>query len=233
MRKLIVLGLVLLAATRVALAQDVQVELSGGEVTGSVRGQGTANVVATVTNSGTRDVEGLRIAVYYSTSDVLPADPESADWRIHEFVFEPPLKPDDSTTLRFSDADAAEYVLIEVRYVAAGLGLAYNGRAAQLKSGLLERDGTTYVATRDLVDLIGGGLSYDSDTYEIVILRQGTELRFKEGSDRVKVDGTPATLEHKVISEGGSSFLPLGDICPLLGVNVERDQSVNLIKLSD
>jgi hypothetical protein len=233
MRKLIVVGLVLLAATRVALAQDVLVELSGGEVTGSVRGQGTASVVATVTNTGARDVEGLRIAVYYSTRDVLPADPESADWRIHEFVFEPPLKPDDSTALRFSDDNAAEYVLIEVRYVAAGLGLAYNGRAAKLDSGLLERDGATYVATRDLVNLIGGGLSYDSATYEVMIQRQGIEVRFKEGSNRVKVNSEPATIEHKVISEGGSSFLPLMDICPLLGLSVERDLTVNLIKLSD
>lgn len=233
MRMLIALGVLLLAGTQAVLAQEVLVELAGGEVTGTVRGQGTASVVATVTNIGAREVDGLRIAVYYSTRDVLPSDPESADWRIHEFIFEPPLKPDDSTSLRFSDDNAAEYVLIEVRYVSAGLGLAYNGRAASLEAGLLDRDGVTYAATRDLVSLIGGGLSYDSSTYEIVILRQGIELRLKEGSNRVKVDGVAATIEHRVIEDNGRSFLPVADVCPLLGVGVEHDASLNLIKLSD
>jgi hypothetical protein len=234
MRIFSALGLLLfLAAASPALAQEVTVELSGGEVSGTVRGQGTASVVARVTNIGGREVNGLRIAVFYSTTDILPADPESADWRIHEFVFEPPLKPDDSTNLRFTDDNAAEYVLIEVRYVSAGLGLAYNGRAAKLNSGLLDRDGVTYVATRDLVDLIGGGLSYDAETYEIVVVRQGIELRLKEGSSRVRVDGEATTIEHKVIAEDGSSFLPLADICPLLGLGVERDAALNMITLSD
>jgi hypothetical protein len=225
--------LVLMLAAGPAIAQDVTVELTGGEVSGSVRGQGTASVVARVTNFGAREVHGLRIAVYYSASDVLPSDPESADWRIHEFVFEPPLKPDDSTSLRFSDDNAAEYVLIEVRYVSAGLGLSYNGRDARLKAGLLERDGLTYVATRDLVDLIGGGLSYDGETYEIVIVRQGIELRLKEGSSRVRVDGEAATIEHQVLSEDGTSFLPVADVCPLLGLSVEHDAALNMIKLGD
>jgi len=227
------LSLLLLLTAGHAMAQDVTVELTGGEVTGTVRGQGTASVVARVTNISAREVSGLRIAVYYSASDVLPLDPESADWRIHEFVFEPPLKPDDSTNLRFSDDNAAEYVLIEVRYVSAGLGLTYNGRAGRLESGLLQRDDTAYAATRDLVDLIGGGLSYDSETYEIVIVRAGIELRLKEGSSRVRVDGEATTIEHKVIADEGRSYLPLADICPLLGLSIERDSALNLIKLSD
>jgi hypothetical protein len=233
MRALWIACLLALAALGYAWAAEVKVELTGGDVTGTIRGQGTANVVARVTNIGSREVNGLRIAVYYSAADVLPDDPDAADWRIHEFIFEPPLQPDDSTTLRFSDENAAEYVLIEVRYISAGLGLTYNGRAAKLEHGLLDRDGVTYVATRDLIELIGGGLSYDSATYEVIIMRQGIEVRFKENSSKVKVDGETTTIENKVLSEDGRSLLPLADFCGLLGVSVEHDSALNLIKLSD
>ena len=225
--------LMLLLATGTVLAEDVTVELTGGEIAGEVRGQGTASVIATVTNDGSREVYGVRIAAYYSTVNMPPSDPEAADWRIHEFVFEPPLAPTHSVTLRFSDENAGEYVLLEVRYVSAGLGLSYNGRLARLESALQEHDGTAYVATRDLIGLIGGGISYDAATYEVVIMRQGIELRFKEGSRKVKVDGADTTIEHEVRSEDGSSFLPVSDICPLLGVSVVHDPALNMIQLSD
>jgi len=216
-----------------AWAGDVEIELTGGNVEGTVRGQGTATVEARVTNVSEREIQGLRIAVYYSTVDLAPADPDSADWRIHEFVFEPPLKPGDGTTLRFSDENAAEYILIEERYVLAGAGMTYNGQPVSFESGLEERDGVKYVATRDLVNVIGGSLSYDAATYEVVILRQGIEVRFKENSDRVKVDGQAQTMDSKVISIDGSSYLPLLEFCPLVGVDVMHDAAFDLITLTD
>lgn len=233
MRPMLLAILLVLLGTSIALAEDVTVELTGGEITGEVRGQGTASVIATVTNDGSREVYGVRLAAYYSTVNMPPSDAEAADWRIHEFVFEPPLAPTHSVTLRFSDENAGEYVLLEVRYVSAGLGLSYNGRLAQLESALQEHDGTTYVATRDLISLIGGGISYDAATYEVVIIREGIELRFKEGSRKVKVDGAAATIEHEVRSDDGRSLLPLSDIGPLLGVSVVHDPALNVILLSD
>jgi hypothetical protein len=229
---MLILLLTLVTATA-ALAADVSVELAGGEVAGAVSGQGTASVVVDVTNNGLRDVTGLRIAAYYSTVNAPPVDPETAGWRIHEFVFDPPLAPGQSITVRFRDENAAEYVLLESRFVVEGGGIIYNGRTGVLEHGLRERSGVTYIATRDLIDLIGGGISYDAASYEVVIERQGVEVRFKEGHKQVKVNGQVSTFDHAIVEIDGRSLLPLVEFCGLLGITVEHDTAVGLFTLSD
>lgn len=230
-------GMMLVAAAAVlmsagaARAADVGLTLIGGEVTGKARGQGVASVVAEVANFAGRELLGLRLAAYYSAVDVLPGD--AADWRVHEFVFEPPLAPGDSTTLRFSDDNAAEYVLLEVRHTQFGRGLSFEGRVAMLEYGLLDDDGVTYVATRDLMNLIGGGISYDSETYEVVLERRGVELRFKERASKVKVDGTAQAIEHKILEVDGRSYLPLKDFAALFGLSLTHDTALNLLVLSE
>ena len=104
----------LLLPTIPALAADVEVRLAGGSVTGEVRGQGTATVEAQVMNHGASALLGVRLGVYYSVTDAAPGP--GADWREHEFVFEPPLAPGESTTLSFTDESAAEFIALEVRY---------------------------------------------------------------------------------------------------------------------
>lgn len=233
MRCMLMLLPLMLICTSTALAADVSIELVGGEVTGAISGQGTASVVVNVTNDGLRDITGLRIAAYYSTLNAPPVDPETADWRIHEFVFDPPLAPGQSITVRFRDENAAEYVLLEARFVVEGGGIIYNGRTGVLEHGLIERNGVTFIATRDLIDLVGGGISYDAASYEVVIERQGVEVRFKEGRKQVKVDGQVNTLDHATIETDGRSLLPLVEFCGLLGIVVEHDATVDLFTLSD
>lgn len=233
MRIFAVAALFVLFMALPALAAEVDVLLTGGDVTGAVRGQGTADVSARVTNTGSREVTGLRIAVYYSTVDLPPANPDTADWRIHEFIFEPPLQPGKSTTLRFKDEDAAEYVLIEVRFAATGMELSYNDRSASLEYPLEDRGGVTYIASRDLVGLVGGGLSYDGATFEVVLQRDGIELRFKGNTRVLKVNGQRTELAGEIIEIDGRSFLPLEEFCSQLNIAVEHDTAAKLIKLSD
>ena len=230
MRYLTAVLVVLAILTTQALAADLEVTLTGGSITGKVRGQGTASVEARALNTGATDITGVRIAVYYSTVDQYPPDPDTADWRIHEFLFEPPLMPGKSTKLVFSDEDAAEYILIEVRYVAQGLTLSYNDRPASLEYPLEYRDGVHYIATRDLVNLVGGSLGYDNATYEVTLVRSGVELRFKGAT--VKVNGHAVTLENPVLELDGRTFVPLKEFCRHLGIGVVRDTATNRIILS-
>jgi hypothetical protein len=105
---------VLLLAVPAAHAAEIEVRLTGGSVTGTARGQGTATVQAQVVNHGASALTGIRLGVYYSTTDTPPG--AGADWREHEFVFEPPLAPGAATSLSFTDEHAAEYIALEVRY---------------------------------------------------------------------------------------------------------------------
>jgi len=230
MRTLTVILLCLLATVSTAFAAGLEVTLTGGDVTGDVRGQGTASVEALAVNTGSSEVTGVRIAVYYSTQDLEPANPDTADWRIHEFIFEPPLQPGKSTKLMFTDEDAAEYVLIEVRYVASGLSLSYNGTPATLDYPMEFQGGVHYIATRDLVNLVGGSLGYDNSTYEVTLNRAGIELRFKGGS--VKINGHNVGLQNPVIEVDGRTFVPLKEFCRHLDIGVTHSTGTNQIILS-
>jgi len=235
MRVAVLLGLAALLAIGgqlgVAAASDLELAFISGEVTGSTPGKGAASVTARVENTGSRDLLGLRIGVYYSAVNEIPDD--DAQWRPHEFVFEPPLKPGKSTTLRFVDENAAEYIMLRVERVQCETGISFNGKVAQLEYGLEERDGVTYIATRDLMNLIGGGISYDAESYMVVLERKGVEVRFKESESRVLLDGQRTSIEHPVLEIDGRSFLPLADFASLLGVSVSRDSAMNLIVLSE
>jgi len=226
---LLAMGLVL---PILALAQDdVSVTLTGGDVRGKVKGRGKATVVARVENHSGRELTGVRIAAYYSPTDAQPGD--NATWRVHEFVFEPPLLPDNSTTLKFSDDNAYEYVLLEVRSPQYGRGLSFNGKAVRLAGPLSEKDGVLYISTRDLMNAIGGGISYDAKTYMIVLERRGASVKVQAKLKYALVGETRAPLAHSVIELDGHSLLPLTDIAALFGISVTEDTDLNLVELSE
>lgn len=214
-----------------AITDEVEVKLAGGEVVGRVRGQGIAEVVATVTNTGTRTLTGVRIEAYYSTMDMFP--PANASWRPHEFIFEPALAPGESANLGFSDKNAAEYVMLSVTAAVFHTGLSYNGQVVDLAYSIHERNGVAYIATRDLMAIVGGEADYDALTYEIILSRRGTELRLRENHSSLTVNGYPQEMLHPVAAIEGRSYLPVEDIAPLLGIVCQRDDSLNFIMLED
>lgn len=233
------LAILLLATT--AWAQGAQIQLTGGTVTGKARGQGTATVEARITNTGSAALLGVRIGTFYSTADVPPGP--NADWRIHEFVFEPALQPGQGVALSFTDENAAEYIALEVRYAhfadspialdtgadaGGGLepGVYFSGFKASLEHELINDSGTKYIAARDLVSIVGGNLGYDSATFEITYERNGRQLRFKTSERFVDVDGYEMRLAHKVKDIDGRSYLPLLDFAPLLGLKATEDGAV-------
>jgi hypothetical protein len=215
---LVLIAALALPALAPAASDDkVSIELIGGEVVGPDRGTGTASVVARVENLGEKPLTGMRIAVFYATADVPP--PPNAQWYIHEFVFEPPLVPGGTSTLRFKDEKAGEYILIEARRLLYATGLTYNGKSAVLNFPLLDRNGVTYVSTRDLVDLVGGGISYDAATGFVIVERKGRAVKVKTGVDYALVGDTKMPLKNAPIEEDHRSYLPVADIAPLLGLN--------------
>jgi len=209
----------------------IDIVLTSGTVTGSERGQGKAVAEACVTNNTSRALYGVRIGVYYALVDALPA--ADADYRVHEFIFEPPLAPGKSSILHFSDENAGEYVLLDVQRANFNLGLTYNGLPAQLAQPLMARGGADYIATRELMNLIGGSISYDSKLYMIVLERRGIVLRLKPNLDYALLGETRVPLAHPVIESGGRSMVPLQDIAQLLGLSVMRNAEQNAIELSD
>lgn len=212
-----------------ASGSEVSLTLSGGSVVGKVRGQGKARVEAEVKNLGGRELKGIRIAAFYDSADRLPAP--DADWHVHEFVFEPPLKPAASTTLRFSDENAAEYILLEVRHVVYGRGISYQGRGLKLRDPLVDQDGELYVSTRDLLEAIGGKLGYDSKTGYVSLEREGVSLQIKKDRYGAKLNGESVDLKHLPLEIENRSYVCAEEIARLLGLSPAWDAGTEHLDL--
>jgi len=209
-----VVACLVLATTALADISGVEVSLAGGEVVGRTRGLGTASVTAKVSNKTARTLEGIRLAAYYSPADVLPA--ADADWRIHEFVFEPPLAPGASSTLQFSDDNAAQYILLDARAAKFRAALRYDDVTTDLQFPVLKRADVTYVSLRDLVEVVGGQIG-SSGGY-IQIDRGGTLIRLKPQSAQAQVGGASKPLSNPLLDDSGRSYIALRDAASLLGL---------------
>ncbi|MDQ3022999.1 MAG: hypothetical protein M3R04_01245, partial [bacterium] len=152
----IAIAYLLSAAPAAADVPGISVTLESGEVVGQTRGLGTATLTARVANGTARTLDGIRLVAWYSPVDVFPTS--GADWRVHEFVFDPPLASGASGTLTFSDDNAAQYVQLLARQVKFRPALRYDDVTKDLKHPLLTRAGATHVALRDLADVIGSTL---------------------------------------------------------------------------
>ena len=228
---LLAFALLALPWPALAAVDGVSVRLGGGEVRGTVQGQGKATVRAVVANDSGRPLTGIRVGVYYSATDELPGD--GARWRVHEFVVDPPLLSGKSITLKFSDENALEYVKLDVQRASFGQGLSYNGKLAALTAPLEEHDGAVYAGTRDLMDLIGGSISYDAKAYMIVLERHGVQVQVQAKLKYALVGGRQTPLAHPVIEVDGRSLLPVADIAELFGMSAEQDSELNLLVLQD
>lgn len=233
MRIMLLITAVILLATGPVLASvdGVSVSLAGGEVKGPVQGQGKATVRATVSNASGRDVQSVVLGVFYSATDEQPGD--DAKWRVHAFEFTPPLATGKSATVKFTDDNALEYIKLEVQAAQFGLGVSFKGEEAKLSQPLLDRDGVYYISTRDLMDIIGGSISYDAKTYMLSLVRKGVTVQVKPALKYALVNGEQHPLAHQVVEIDGHSMLPLEDIAALYGVSVTVDTDSGLVKLEE
>jgi hypothetical protein len=205
----------------------VEVKLSEG----SLRA-GKAHVRAEVTNNGQRSLLGLRIAAYYDPLDALPAP--DAPWRLHEFLFEPPLLPGATLSVTFSDENASEYVLLRCAYARFTLGIIVNtGQEYSAAHELLESDGLQYIATRDLATALGATVRQQPDKQVVLGLPDGSmTLVFRPGSQQVRANGEARSLSHPTLEREGRSWLPLHEVCLLLGFEADYELAANILRLS-
>ncbi|MEZ5339724.1 MAG: stalk domain-containing protein [bacterium] len=236
MRSLIVVlsviaGLMLLQRpVQAGILDEVRLEFISGDVTGDVRGQGTATVSARITNIGDRNLNGVRIAAYYSPYDTFPD--EFADWLLHEFLLEPPLRPGKSVVLQFQDPKAFEYIQLELRRANFDLRIVVNGEQLASEGLVRIEDGAAYMQSRDLVGIIGGELKYDAEADRVELRRGDRVLLYKDGRRSIDVNEERRALSHPVIQIEGRTWVPVESICRELEIECEIDHSLNVLTLT-
>jgi hypothetical protein len=219
-----------------ASTDTAEIVLTGGSLKGAASGSGAASVQARVTNSGGRKLLGVRIGAYYDTIDALPAP--DARWRLHEFLFEPPLAPGGASDVGFTDQDAAAYVLLRIVYARFALAVAADGGApAPAGEELADRGGVQYIAARDLAAALGAKLRLDARKL-VTLSRAGAgghgalSLSYTAGQAALSIGGAARTWAHLPYEQGGRGYLPLQEACGLLGYDADYDEGVNVLTLT-
>ncbi len=80
------------------------------------------------------------------------------------------------------------------------------------------KDGVSYVSVRALVERVGLTLTYDSNTKETVMSKDGKELRFKTDSKYYTVNGVQSLMKGASFQQKGTFMVPLTSITAALNI---------------
>lgn len=90
--------------------------------------------------------------------------------------------------------------------------------------------GTAYVALNGIAQPYGFKLSYDAGAKESVAVSGSTILRFKWGSNRVTVNGTPTTWPQPTLLKNGALMVPLQTWADLTASTVSAKGNETIVK---
>ncbi|MGG1876808.1 stalk domain-containing protein [Paenibacillus cisolokensis] len=100
----------------------------------------------------------------------------------------------------------------------------HNGEKFTAGQPMAVKNGVSYVAIRAMVERAGLTLRYDNQTKETIILKNGNELRFTNGSSNYKVNGETRAMRGTAYMSNNVFMVPLTAITQALGIPYSVDQ---------
>lgn len=108
----------------------------------------------------------------------------------------------------------------------------HNGQKHTAGQPMAVKNGVSYVAIRAMVERAGLTLKFDNKTKETIILKNGNELRFTNGSNTYKVNGEVRTMKGTAYMSNNVFMVPLTAITQALGIPYQVNQSEKQVILN-
>lgn len=92
-------------------------------------------------------------------------------------------------------------------------------------------DGRTYIPVREFSELLGSYVEWDSKTEQVLVVKDGIELKFVVNEKRVLYDNQVYYMDSALKNIDGVTYAPVRFIAEALRYNVEWDNSSNTINI--
>lgn len=91
----------------------------------------------------------------------------------------------------------------------------------------------TYIPVRKFSELLGSYVEWDSKTKQVLVVKDGVELKFVVNEKRVLYDNEVYYMDTPLINVNGVTYAPVRFIAEALRYNVEWDSSTNTININE
>lgn len=94
-------------------------------------------------------------------------------------------------------------------------------------------DGRTYIPVREFSELLGSYVGWDSKTKQVLVVKDGIELKFVVNEKRVLYDNEIYYMDSSLKNIDGVTYAPIRFIAEALRYNVEWNTSTNTIYIDE
>lgn len=94
----------------------------------------------------------------------------------------------------------------------------HNGKHYKAAQPMAVKSGVSYISIRAMVERVGLKLTYDNSTKETIIMKDGSELRFKTNSSNYKVNGETRPMKGPSYQYKNTFMVPLTSITAALDI---------------
>ncbi|HPZ10006.1 MAG TPA: copper amine oxidase N-terminal domain-containing protein, partial [Candidatus Eremiobacteraeota bacterium] len=101
----------------------------------------------------------------------------------------------------------------------------FNGEVVKFSSSPLEKNGRLFVPLKDILNNIGGSLSWDAPSQNIILRCGHKEIRFRTGFKQVKINGQWFPLSIPAIRIKDEIFIPLRFLEEIFGAYINWEKA--------
>lgn len=99
----------------------------------------------------------------------------------------------------------------------------FNNREADLEKHAFIRNGRTYITLTDLMRHIGGSIIWGPDDDQMMVYRNGVEVKVFPHSSTVYVNGVQTSLGYTTLRKQNRTYVPVRPFTELFGISTEWD----------
>lgn len=95
------------------------------------------------------------------------------------------------------------------------------------------KNGTIMVPLRAIAEVVGGDVTWNSETQTVTITKDDTVIEIKPGSITALVNGEPVEMNLPATVTCGRTYIPLLLLAQALGLNTEQDSENGTVDIED
>ncbi|NOV04316.1 leucine-rich repeat domain-containing protein [Paenibacillus planticolens] len=99
-----------------------------------------------------------------------------------------------------------------------------NGQEKQVENRIFQQDGRMLISLREIFEMLGATVSWDSDTYKITAQKGSNKVAIQIGSKESQINDLSATMDVAPSLIGDVTYVPIRFVSEAIGAEVDWDE---------